>query len=93
MAKAIIVTERDNKVSVRFTDNMQERVERLKIDRFNLLFVEDVSGGTTDKISQLRHALVVAQFKPRNEVVITALNTALQKLIAKQKKLDRKLYV
>jgi len=93
MAKAIIVTERDNKVSVRFTDNMQERVERLKIDRFNLLFVEDVSGGTTDKISQLRHALVVAQFEPRNEVVITALNTALQKLIAKQKKLDRKLYV
>ena len=92
MAKAIIVTERDNKVSVRFTDNMQERVERLKIDRFNLLFVEDVSG-TTDKISQLRHALVVAQFEPRNEVVITALNTALQKLIAKQKKLDRKLYV
>lgn len=93
MAKAIIVTERDNKVSVRFTDNMQERVERLKIDRFNLLFVEDVSGGTTDKISQLRHALVVAQFEPRNEVVINALNTALQKLIAKQKKLDRKLYV
>ena len=92
MAKAIIVTERDNKVSVRFTDNMQERVERLKIDRFNLLFVEDVSG-TTDKISQLRHALVVAQFEPRNEVVITALNTALQKLIAKQKKLDRKLCV
>ena len=92
MAKAIIVTERDNKVSVRFTDNMQERVERLKIDRFNLLFVEDVSGNA-DKMGQLKHALVVAQFKPRDEVVINALNTALQKLIAKQKKLDRKLYV
>lgn len=88
--KAIIVTEKQNRFSVRFTDDVSKRLDRLKQDDHTILFAEPCE--ESDKKFMLSHAIKVATSNNQQNIV-DLLKAKLVKVTKQEKISDRKRFV